>query len=76
MQLDVDVSPPSIINIKVDSYIIFSSAFMINGGSCIKCLNKSQKNRLNGQLRGDAGQNAPPGGNSRHTACKTPQKVV
>ena len=27
-------------------------------------------------LRRDAGQNAPPGGNSRHTLCKTPQKVV
>ncbi len=27
-------------------------------------------------LRGDAGQNAPPGGNSCHTTCKTPQKVV
>ncbi len=27
-------------------------------------------------LRGDAGQNVPPGGNSRHTTCKAPQKVV
>ncbi len=27
-------------------------------------------------LRGDAGQNAPPGGNSRHTTYTTPQKVV
>ena len=26
-------------------------------------------------LRGDASQNAP-GGNSRHTTCKTPQEVV
>ena len=27
-------------------------------------------------LRGDAGQNVPPGGNSRHTTYTTPQKVV
>ncbi len=27
-------------------------------------------------LRGDAGQNAPPGGNSCHTTCKTPEKVL
>ncbi len=28
------------------------------------------------KLRGDAGQNAPPGGNSRYTTYKTPQKDV
>ena len=27
-------------------------------------------------VKGDAGQKAPPGGNSRHTTYETPQKVV
>ncbi len=30
----------------------------------------------NQYFKGDAGQNAPPGGNSCHTTYKTPQKVL